>query len=145
MSEAIGELKKATENREYLFHGSPTKLDLLEPRQAHSHSRSHGKMAVFATSYYQIAIFRALTLAAKLVVKPSEYQSAFSLDDGRLLFRVSKATLNAIKTGLIGYVYLLDKGQFELINSMEYRAVKAVSPVKTLQVEADDLPDVKEF
>ena len=140
MSEAVIELDKLAKTGKYLFHGSPTRLEVIEPRQAYNNSRPDGEPAVAATSFYQLAIFRAIMLAARAQVSPGHYQSGFSFSNGKLSFRANKETLTTARSNITGFVYVLDKGSFRKHSSMEYRTSASVRPVRVFEVGADDLP-----
>jgi len=115
MSEAVIELEKLAKTGKYLFHGSPMKLDVIEPR-------------------------RAIMLAARAQVSPGHYQSGFSFSNGKLSFRANKETLTTARSNITGFVYVLDKGSFRKHSSMEYRTSASVRPVRVFEVGADDLP-----
>lgn len=139
------EIDKLAKSGRYLFHGSPTSMEVIEPRQAYNDSRPDGPMAVVATPYYQLAIFRAIILATKESVEPGKYKSGFSFDNDQLSFRASRETLAATRSGITGFVYVLDKDNFQKHSSMEYRTSAPVRPFKTFEVGANDLPKVIEI
>lgn len=140
MSAATAQLRKLAEVKRYLFHGSPEKLETIEPRQAYNNSQTDGQPAVIATSYYEIAVFRAIMLAAKAKISNGQYKSGFSTENGKISFRASKNTLDVAKSNMIGFVYVLDKSGFQEHNSMEYRAFRTVKPTQIIKVSSDDLP-----
>jgi hypothetical protein len=141
MDETVTELEKLAKTGRYLFHGSPIRLEVIEPRQAYNNSRPDGPPTVAATTYYQLAIFRAIMLAVKPKVSPGQYQSGFSFTNGRLSFRASKETLAIARSNITGFVYVFDKSNFQKHSSMEFRSLKAVWPIKTLEVNSSDLPE----
>ena len=141
MREAASGLEKLAKTGKYLFHGSPTKMEVIEPRQAYNNSQPDGEPAVVATSFYQLAIFRAIMLAARAQVSPGHYQSGFSFSNGKLSFRANKETLTTARSNITGFVYVLDKGSFRKHSSMEYRASASVRPVRVFEVGANDLSE----
>lgn len=140
MTKITDELAKYSNSGKYLFHGSPIKTSSLIPSQAYNNLQPDGAPAVFATPFYEIAVFRSLALVAKEKMESKEYMSGFSLDNGQPSFRASQETLDTIRTGVTGFVYVLTKNQFQLHNPMEYRAQSEVKPVRTVEVSSEDLP-----
>lgn len=127
----------------YVFHGSPDQIDILEPRQAEKKSKEtgkmekHGKPAVFATQYADIAIFRAL-INAKNVIGHSE--SSFGIDRDRLYFSATKNLLDAAKKK-VGKVYVLNRQRFGNFKGMQCQSKGPIIPLKIIEVTADDLPE----
>jgi len=141
MSEAAIELEDLAKTGKYLFHGSPTRLEVIEPRQAYNNSRPDGEPSVAATPFYKLAIFRAIILSAKVHISPNKYRSGFSYNDGDLSFRANKETLAIARSNGTGFVYVLDREDFRKHSPMEYRTSKAVRPIKTFEVGPTDLPE----
>jgi hypothetical protein len=125
----------------FVFHGSPTIIDVLEPRQAYKYNKNHerkedGKPAVFASQYADVAIFRALTSGYNV---GGESSSGFGIDDGKLHFSATQNLLDAAK-GMVGHVYVLDKDNFSRFVGMQCRSFKKNIPVETIEVTIADLP-----
>jgi hypothetical protein len=139
MGQTVSRLEKLAKTDRYLFHGSPIKLRVIEPRQAYNNFQPDGQPAVVVTPYYEIAVFRAIMLAVKAKLG-RQYFSGFSADHGRLSFRANQETLATAKTGVGGFVHILDRDDFQKHNSMEHRSLQAVLPVQIIEVNADDLP-----
>jgi len=147
------ELKKLEETGEFVFHGSALKLDVLEPRQPYTYSKTENKMiedgepSVAATPYAEIAIFRAIINSDN---EPKKHWSNFgaSIGHGSVLieFGANKETLEQA-VGKHGYVYILNKKDFSPRNGhaqeMEWRCDKKVKPVRAIEVTYNDLPEIK--
>ena len=130
----------------YVFHGSPFKdLKNIEPRQAYKGDKKDGNPAVFATPYADVAIFRALINQAH-AKEISSFKSGFKLDKNNTLhFSTTKNILDNIKTKT-GYVYVLDKENFQKINNMESKSLDAIKPIEIIEVKVQDLPkDIELF
>ena len=148
------ELHALEKTGEFVFHGSPFKLETLEPRQAHNHVKREdgeyeaipdGHPAVFASPFADTAIFMAVVNRKNA---PFGSRSGFSSDNkGHFEFRATKETFDQITDGAIGYVHVFDKKDFEEINHNESVAYTLVTPVKIIEVKKEDLPvvEVKEF
>lgn len=127
----------------YVFHGSPDIIDVLSPRQAENLNKKTGEMerdgepAVFATSYADIAIFRAL-MDGKDIVGGSE--SLFGIDGQELYFSATKNLLDQAKKK-VGRVYVLDKEKFENFEGMQCRSHEPIAPIEIVEVNVDDLPE----
>jgi arylsulfatase A-like enzyme len=128
---------------EYVFHGSPDDIAVLEPRQAYNKNKKTGNMekdgepAVFATPYADIAIFRALINAREV---KGESASKFGINDNKLHFSATKNLLEAAKRK-IGKVYILDKQKFQNFEEMQCRSTRTNKPIEVVEVTADDLPN----
>lgn len=127
----------------YVFHGSSFILKDLEPRQALNYDNVQKKMvndgepAVAATSYVEIAIFRAI-INNKLRVG-GKYWSEFGVNNGVPYFRTHPWVLKAAEVAE-GYVYVLKKEDFWEKSPMEWRCSSKVKPYKVFKVSFKDLP-----
>jgi hypothetical protein len=148
------ELHKLEKTGEYVFHGSPSKLDILEPRQAHNHIKKEGgeyeavpdgEPAVFASPFADIAIFMAVISRKNA---PLGTRSGFSSDSkNHFEFRATKETMDQIGDEANGYVHVFKKDGFEERNHNEVVAYQAVTPIKIIEVRKEDLPpvEIKDF
>lgn len=132
----------------YVFHGSPELLEELEPRQPKTYDHNQkqmtndGKLAVVATPFVEIAIFRAI-INKKIKAEKGRCWSRFSSNDGELEFETTPEVLELAKK-IRGYVYVFKKEDFERHNSMEWRSDHEVRPVLIFEVNFEDLPaDIK--
>lgn len=147
-------LKNLEETGKYVFHGSPDRLESLEPRQAYNHVKREdgeydaipdGKPAVFASPNVDTAIFMAVVSRKNA---PLGKRSGFSADNhGNFEFRATKDTMDQIGEGANGFVHVFEKNKFEFMNHNESVAYEAVSPVKVIEVKKEDLPsiEIKDF
>jgi hypothetical protein len=128
----------------FLFHGSPHVLDILEPRQAQTIKDEKvgmvddGEPAVATSPFADVAIFRALINSVNIF--GNYYTSSFSYRNGALSFTTNQETLEQAKS-CIGYVYVFNKSDFEKYSPMEYRSLKAVTPIEVVKVTFVDLPN----
>jgi len=144
------ELKKLEESGEFVFHGSALKLDILEPQQAYTFSKTEKKMikdgepAVAATPYADIAIFRAIINSENVSGKHWSNFGA-SIQNGAVLleFGATKNTLEQAM-GKKGYVFVLYRKDFLPKSghqkSMDWRCGIKVKPVRAIAVTSEDLP-----
>lgn len=127
---------------EYVFHGSPETISILEPKQAFNRNDETGNMekdgepAVFATPYADVAIFRALINAKDVT---GESTSRFGVDEDRLHFSATRNLLEAAKKKT-GKVYVLDKQKFQSFEGMQCRSTEINKPLEIIEVRIDDLP-----
>jgi hypothetical protein len=83
----------------YVFHGSPDLIEELEPRQAKTLDKEsgemiqHGEPAVVATPFVEIAVFRAI-INSKIRSKDGKHHSAFSCDNGKVMFMYLKKMIS---------------------------------------------------
>ncbi len=136
----------------FLFHGSPYKIEELEPRQAHTRASNEsyemvpdGEPSVAASPYAEIAIFRAIVNRENI---PESHTGSFGSktdEEGTTVELSYGFTPNvpALLPNSTGYVYVLKKSQFnpragEL--GMEWRSERRVKPVEIIEVHEQDLP-----
>ena len=122
----------------YVFHGSPYRLDKLEPRQAYKSEKKDGVPAVFATPYADVAIFRALTNPRGV---KGETKSGFKLSKDETLHFSATKNLHDIAKSRVGYVYVFRKDSFRERNRMELQSFETVSPDDVIEVKGEDLPE----
>lgn len=145
-------LRDLEKEGKWVFHGSPTKTDILQPRQAYNYPNNsdEGKIpddkpAVFASQFIDIAIFMAVI---NKVNAPKGTRSAFQGDDdGNLHFQVTKETMDQIHDAT-GYVYVFDKSKFISRSPIQCLSYEAVKPVEMIMITEKDLPaniEIKEF
>ncbi|MBC6458960.1 TMEM165/GDT1 family protein [Actinomadura sp. HBU206391] len=135
-----------------LYHGSPTRLTELEPRQMNWLDKDlnkypDGKPAVCAGTCYDVPIFMALfKKRARFRYKENA--------NGETEFIVDKASLTEGLEDLEGYVYIVRKVDFEsfggeapegwpgpaLPRPEEYRAYDKVTPLAMVKVTIEDFP-----
>jgi|GEM_PF-175017 len=128
----------------WVFHGSPSNIEVFEPRQAYHYPNNSqsGRVpddnpAVFTSPFADIAIFMALINKTNI---PKGLRRGFSSrDDGSVGFRVTKETMDQIHN-LTGYVYVFEKAKFIPRSSSEYLSYSPVTPDDVVTVTERDLP-----
>ncbi len=129
----------------YVFHGSTELLEELEPRQAKIWDKDkkemteHGEPSVVATSFAEIAIFRAI-ISNKIKAGDGQHYSSFGPDGEKPFFETTPTMLKNAKDA-IGYVYVFKKDDFAKLSPMEWRSGKKLKPVRTFEVHFQDLPE----
>lgn len=131
-----------------MFHGSPQRIEVLEPRQAVVFSKDEnknipdGEPAVAATPFVEVAIFRSLinTQIAK-EAHIAKHRSEFGVRNSIPYFRSTLDSYNHAKSGIVGFVHVLRKSEFTYRSDMEYRSIQPIIPVMVLQVTGNDLPE----
>jgi hypothetical protein len=131
------ELKELESTKQYVFHGSSDgNIKILEPRQAMSWGKPDGMPAVCAAAAIEPAIFMAV-LGSKHVGGWGKGK----IERGQFGFYLKKSDYQKAKQGQWrGYVYILSREDFEHYVAWEWRASRAVKPVKIIQVGINDLP-----
>jgi len=125
----------------YVFHGSESLIDEFEPRQAFTvvggRKVPDGKPAVFASPFVAYAAFMALINSTNC---PKGLRSICSYNDGNLVFKASKATLEQLNGRSKGFVYIFDRINFERRNGSEWISYNKVRPIRFIEVGVQDLP-----
>ena len=142
-------LEQLAKTGDFVFHGSPDKLERLEPRQQMhlneetGKSEPDGEPAVCATISPEVAIFRSLVsshVAKRAGLK--WYWSEFGMRDGKPHFKATPESISqATKSNSIGYVHIFNKKGFDQHDRLEWRAYQEVEPVYVIEVKGSDLPD----
>jgi len=128
----------------FVFHGSASETQKLTPKQPMIYDnklkkqREHGASCVAATSFAEVAIFRAIINPQNFDFKG--YRSSFGVSNGKQEFTTTKRVFDQVE-GKTGYVHVLDKESFNRFSSMEWRSEEGVKPVEIIQVTSKDLPE----
>lgn len=152
---SVGNLNKIEQGKEvlmglereglYVFHGSTELLQELEPRQAKIWNKDkkemieHGEPSVVATPFAEIAIFRSV-ISNKIKSNDGKHYSAFGSDGQKPFFETTPKMLEQSKDA-VGYVYVFKKEDFTKLSPMEWRSSKKLKPVRTFEVNFQDLPE----
>jgi hypothetical protein len=139
-------LERLERSGQFVFHGSPSVIEVFEPRQATQFDSTTGKNlpdgepAVFAADQSLPAIFKGLING---VISPGlNLLSGWRSEEGKLHFySVREGIEGARKEGVKAYVYVFNKSDFEPYRGMEYRSLQIVTPKMTIEVTGQDLPE----
>lgn len=117
---------------DYLYHGSPKKLEILKPSQAIGFSGAgDNENAVYAVARYELAVAFALSLTAQSA------SAIFSVDTQRNppIIRLKDTVIDWQKTG---YIYKLPSSAFQLIAQDQWVSYKAVIPIEIFKINPMD-------
>lgn len=114
----------------YLFHGSPYKIERLQPRQAHDTAYEVGcQTAVYATDSLDMAICFALGVEgdedAERIMLPAYGK--------KMLFKNCHP-----RYGQKGYVYVLKRDGFTHAMGSQWVSYTEQTPVEIMEIEVDD-------
>lgn len=115
---------------DYLFHGSPHKIEVLQPMQAYDTGFEAGcRRAVYATDNPDMAICFALG------VEGDETSERTMLPEYgmKMLFRGCHP-----RYGQKGYVYVLDKAGFVHAMGSQWVSCKEQKPIDVIEINVDD-------
>ncbi|MCR5032129.1 MAG: hypothetical protein K6A92_04645 [Lachnospiraceae bacterium] len=121
--------------KEYLYHGSPRKLNILIPHQAVDTGFEEGcRYAVYATSNKNMAICFALGC-----IEESEEAERIMLPEygDKMVFRNCHPDY-----GAKGYLYLLDKEKFTHAMGTQWVCYEEIVPEQVIEIEVDDYLDL---
>lgn len=149
ISEAKKLLIELEASGQYVFHGSPSRIEELEPRQAYNHPEGSqagvpdGAPAVAATPLVDVAIFRAIVNSDNIKISHSSRFGPDKEDDKKMRFGLSVNGHSDLE-GTKGYVYVLPKDTFapyQRTASFEWRSSENIKPIQVVEVSAEDLPE----
>lgn len=118
---------------EYLFHGSPSEVEVFEPRQAYTDidgvRKADGEPAVFASTEIETPLFRSIFHESTFEGLEGDYELGFSnSDDGTQKIHANEAAIDVCKERR-GYVYVFKKEDFRLLVNTEWVTETNVRPV----------------
>jgi len=115
-----------------LYHGSPKKLEILEPQQAKGKNEFQNLKAVFLTANYKEACLYALGKSLK-------GKAAFGVQNNKLII------VGNLKPNKEGFVYEFDISKEKVIEGKEkedlgiYAVLEPITPKKVHKVKLKDL------
>ncbi len=117
--------------RQYVYHGSQYKLDIIKPMQAHGSCEEESRYAIYAVATLEEAIPFAL---------PFRWYP--DTPEGKRVYEVS-GTKSFLKYGSIdpngvGYLYKLPADTFELVNQWEWLSYVEVKPIEVIEIKVKD-------
>lgn len=119
------------EEKDYLYHGSPVKVDKLLPNQAYDMEYAEGcQYAVYATSDKMMAILFALGC-----VSDSEDSERIMMPEygNKMFFKNCHPNYNKK-----GYVYVLDKSKFIHAMGTQWVCDEEVIPISIEEINVND-------
>lgn len=116
----------------YLYHGSPYKIEALQPRQAHDTGYEAGcQKAVYATDSLDMAICFALGVEGEA---GEDFQRTMLPEQGmKMLFQNCHP-----RYGQKGYIYVLNREDFVPAMGSQWVACKEQIPIDVIEIEVDD-------
>ena len=137
-AELLRYLRSLTEKRQFTFHGSPHKVEMLEPRQA-LHDGGHPELnqfGVYATDCVQIALLYAL-------IHEDRNKWGWKWDPYTRPGELMVVVPDPFKGGP-GYLYVLNRTDFSTDgNGVSRISHKAVTPVEILEIHPTTLEDLQ--
>lgn len=128
MQNSLESLQELERKGGYVFHGSPFKIEIFEPRQAFNWVNGvgvpDGAPAIFASSVLNYAIFMAI------VNKENCRLGSRSSSNGKV-FKATKETLEQLTPEAGGYVYVFKKSDFKERTNGEEECVR-YEPIQPL-------------
>ena len=119
------------EEKDYLYHGSPVKVDKLLPNQAYDMEYTEGcQYAVYATSNKMMAILFALGC-----VSDSEDSERIMMPEygNKMIFKNCHPNYNKK-----GYVYVLDNSKFIHAMGTQWVCNEEVIPISIEEINVND-------
>lgn len=133
---------------QYVFHGSGSDIEELEPRQAHNFTPEgkipDGEPAIFASDIADYAIFMAIINKENCLKGARSRVNTHHTNEGRSLsYSVTQETFNQLTDTAHGIVYVFNKEDFvqrDPLDTVEYISTKNARPVQKIVVSKQDLP-----
>ena len=122
--------------KEYLYHGSPYKYDILIPNQAFDIGFEAGcQLAVYATSNRNMALCFALGSVAD---SEKEVERTMMPEYGdKMLFKNGHPNY-----GGKGYLYKLDKSKFTHAMGTQWVCYEEIIPEEIIEIQVNDYLDL---
>jgi|SRR3989344_6858131 len=150
MTEGKRKLLELEKTGKYFFHGSPSEVEVFEPRQSHNTidgvQIKDGDPAVSASPAIDYAIFMAIINSKNCSQGSSSSTSTHSnnreSDQFTLSFHVTENTWKQLNENASGWVYVFNREDFPFKKTpSEYRSHVHVSPIERILVFKEDLPE----
>lgn len=120
---------------EYLYHGSPIKVEKLEPNQAVDVGFKEGcQLAVYATTSKKMAICFAMGCVE---IGADAERTMMPQYGDKMLFKNCHPNY-----GSKGYIYYLDKSKFVHALGSQWVCYSSIKPEKVVEIEVDDYLDL---
>ncbi len=117
---------------EFLYHGSPDFCNILKPHQAYDTGFAAGcQNAVYATTNKDMAICFAM---GSVPDKDGEVEREMMPEHGNIMI-FKKGTPNY---GAKGYVYKLDKKDFQHAMGTQWVCFHEVKPIEIMEIEVNN-------
>ncbi|MEK7433231.1 MAG: hypothetical protein AABZ74_08885 [Cyanobacteriota bacterium] len=124
----------------YLFHGSPNKIEVFEPKQAYTFINGQNikddDPAIHASPIIDIAIFMSLI---NRINCPKGSYSKFEYKNNKVVFEATKETLEQLNKPK-GYIYVFERSFFKQRDYIEYVTYKSIIYNMVIKVGIDELP-----
>lgn len=117
----------------FLYHGSPARLEQLEPRPARGVGPAHDMLtAVYATDSKNMAIAFAM---AGVPDEDGNLSWTLTMENGipHIVYKAGRP-----RTGETGFVYVLSPDGFEQVADHQWVSFSAVAPVSCEIINVDD-------
>lgn len=136
-------LQELESTGEYLFHGSPFKINTFEPRQAYTDVNGEptpdGEPSIFASAEIETPIFRSIFHESSFDSLEGSYEAGFSNgDDGSHYIHASDSAVEVCKQNT-GYVYVFKRSNFILRGNSEWVSGVEVKPVAVFRTNFNDI------
>jgi len=136
-------LQELEASGDYLFHGSPAKIDTFEPRQAYTDvdgvPTPDGEPAVFASAEIETPIFRSIFHEDSFEGLEGSFEVGFSnSDDGSHYIHANDAAVEVCKQNT-GYVYVFKRDDFTLRGNSEWVSGNEVKPMAVFSSDFEDV------
>lgn len=147
MSPAKQKLIELEATGNFLFHGSGRELEVVEPKQDYISTNGideeDGDPAVFATPYIDYAIMLALVNEENCLDGFRAKAETDKLDNGSIVLKLqmSEETSAQLEPEDFGFVYVLDKKQFNEKWPEEWTSCERCKPIDKILVTTEDLSD----
>lgn len=118
-----------------LYHGSPYKIEILKPHQAHDTGFDEGnKLAVYATTNRKMAICFAMGSVSD---ENGDVERIMLPEYGdKMIFKKGHPNY-----GGKGYLYILSKTNFEHVLGTQWVSYTDVIPIEIIEIDVDDYLD----
>ncbi len=139
-------LSQDINNPKYLFHGSPEKLEILNPRQSHD---SNGNKVNIANAVFLFPSFlKSTPYAFKDTIKKNSeglnWKFEITNNDEYPLMVMENVNVD---TDIVGYIYvILNDGtiQKDEGKSLQYKSFHPLTPIDVVEVHYNDFKDYYE-
>jgi hypothetical protein len=132
-------LNQDINNPEFLFHGSPLKLDNIKPRLSHDSLNQQNNIA--EAIFLFPSFLKSIPYSFKDKIKENNDTYSFNIPNGNTMPIMTISETEHIDENITGYIYVFKKDKAMIKDegeSLQYKCYKELKPIDIIEVKLKD-------
>jgi len=132
-------LNQDIDNPKYLFHGSPYKLDWLEPKTSQDSKGNENNIATAILLFPSFLKSTPYAFMGTIIANSQELPWDFDIPNSNTLPLMTMSNVN-IDENMVGYIYVFEKNDSMIKDekSYQYKCYEKLVPYDVIQVKYKD-------